>query len=62
MSIHINLEAVMSKEDRDSVNRLLTRAISTAYDTSVKVEFDPCLEKSGRTYTLTIIEEESEEN
>ena len=61
MSILINLEAVMSKEDRDSVNRLLTRAISTAYDTSVQVEFDPCLEKSGRTYTLTIIEEEREE-
>ena len=56
--IEMNLDAVLSPEDKDTINGLLSKAISTAYDTSMKVEFDPQMEISGRTYTLRFFQEE----
>ena len=58
--IEINLDAVLSQVDKDTINRLLSRALSMAYGTRMKVEFDPQMEISGRTYTLRFYQEEDE--
>ena len=58
--IELNLDAVLSPVDKDTINRLLSKAVSTAYDTSMKVRFDPQMQISGQTYTLTFYQEDDE--